>query len=98
MSDLSRWLGRWTDGAPAALRTRLMDVLARQPDRAPPPERLARAAGEALEASIAAAGRTGALDLLVADALVTLALLYEAHVRPADLAALARTIRLRPLP
>jgi hypothetical protein len=57
----------------------------------PLPERLAAAGRRALALVEASPGdRASALDLLAADALVTLALLAQAETAPAALAAFAR--------
>ena len=55
--------------------------------------RLADAGGRALAAATAARSRDGALDLLAADALITLALLAAAERDPAALEQSARMLR-----
>ena len=57
------------------------------------PEALARAGGRALERVLAQAGdRSVALDLLAADALVTLALLAQSETSPERLGDFAATV------
>jgi hypothetical protein len=89
---LRAWLDDHTIGAPAALRER---VIAHVGGRDGPPEEVLAAAGlEALRASLAAPGdRSVALDLLAADALVTLSLQAGAERDPAGLDALARRLQ-----
>lgn len=87
------WVERRTAGAPAALHARVRQWLRAAPED-PWPERLARAAGAALDRVIAGSGdRAVALDLLAADALVTLALEAQADEDPARLEAFARRMR-----
>lgn len=58
------------------------------------PERLATAARGALDAALArTADRGAALDLLAADALVTLALAAQVETGPTELARFARGLR-----
>jgi hypothetical protein len=81
------WIGRETSGAPATLRGR---VLEHHGGADPTPDALARGGQRALARVL---GRTGdrsvALDLLAADALVTLALLAQAQAAPERLGAFA---------
>lgn len=91
MTDLD-WVASRTVGAPDALRRRTHDFLVEAGD-APLPRRLALAAQAALERATAARSRDGALDLLAADALITLALLAAAERDPAGLEAEARALR-----
>jgi hypothetical protein len=86
------WLARQLEGAPGdlAARTTLFaaDALHGAPDA------LALAGGRALGAAIRQASeRQAALDLLAADALVTLALAAQAERDPAALEAFARALR-----
>ena len=84
-----RWFEEQSAGSPAPLRERAAHYLAgcREPELA---ERLAGAANDALSAALAHSGdRSGALDLLVADALITLALKARALADPQDLARFA---------
>ena len=88
------WLeARLADG-PAALSARTREFIAAAAPVEPFPERLVEAGRAALARAIAApADRRSALDLLAADALVTLALAAQAELDPARLAAFARSIR-----
>jgi len=88
------WFGQHAAGAPSVLRERAARFLDAEPDHAPSPERLAGAARRALAAVLAGTGdRSVALDLLAADALVTLALLAKAQQEPAGLARFAASLR-----
>jgi hypothetical protein len=92
----SAWLDRQTRSAPAALRARVQRHLTATgaPDATDPtPDALAAAGRRALEQVLAHTGdRTVALDLLAADALVTLALLAQAQRDPARLARFAAEV------
>lgn len=80
------WFADRTDGAPMALRIRAERYFT---NTAPGdlPGRLAGAGQAALEAAMSdAAGRAAALDLLAADALITLALLAASERNPGALA------------
>lgn len=78
------WLNEQCRDAPEALRERALHYLAGR--AGPLPDRLAGAARAALEAVLARPGdRSVALDLLAADALVTLALKAQAAGAPASL-------------
>jgi hypothetical protein len=80
------WLERETARAPEALRGRVRHHLAGAGAAHPTPEALARSGREVLERVLAHGGdRSVALDLLAADALVTLALLAQAQVSPETL-------------
>jgi hypothetical protein len=89
---IADWLEQHTSQAPAALRERVTQLAL-------------RASGDSLPATLAAAGenalrgvlacpgdRTAALDLLAADALVTLALLAQAETGPERLEQFATSI------
>lgn len=90
---MSDWLEERTAGAPERLRSRVGEHLAAT-GAADDPADLAAAGEAALAAAIAAgASRAGALDLLAADALITLALLAAAERDPARLGATARALR-----
>ena len=93
---LSGWLAGRTGRAPDALRRRVHRHLADlggSPTDDPTPEALADAGRGALTQVLAHAGdRTVALDLLAADALVTLALLAQAQRNPARLAGFAAEV------
>jgi hypothetical protein len=92
----SAWLDHHTGRAPEALRERVRRHLARStPTSAadPAPETLAVAGGVALEQVLGHPGdRSVALDLLAADALVTLALLAQAQRDPGRLAEFAAEV------
>lgn len=78
------WLARHTAQAPEALRARVLEYAARS--AGPVPEALAAAGRAALRRVLEHPGdRSVALDLLAADALITLALLAQAETRPAEL-------------
>lgn len=87
------WLTAHTAGAPERLRARVLS----HHEAATDPSaigRLAEAGERALGAAMAAgADRAAALDLLAADALITLALLHAAERDPATLAAQAASLR-----
>jgi hypothetical protein len=79
------WLDRHTSQAPEALRARVRQYLD-SPAGDASPEALAAAGARALDRVLGHAGdRTVALDLLAADALVTLALLAQAQHAPGGL-------------
>lgn len=93
-ADLAWFAGRST-GAPDLLRVRAGDYVRDVAD-AEGVARLAAAGSRALAAAIAAGeDRAAALDLLAADALITMALLAQAEREPAELGAVARALRLR---
>ena len=93
MTTLADWVDQHTAGAPAALRTRVREhALAARPAE-PLPAALALAGREALDRVVAHPGdRSVALDLLAADALITLALLAQAQRAPDQLGAFATSI------
>ncbi len=87
------WFAARTDGAPDALRVRSERFFAAAAD-GDMGGRLAAAAQRALEESMTfGAGRAAALDLLAADALITLALLAHAERDPAHLGDMAASLR-----
>ncbi|HKU62187.1 MAG TPA: hypothetical protein VJQ44_13270 [Gemmatimonadales bacterium] len=92
----SGWLDGRTGRAPEVLRRRVQQHLADTGTGAmddPTPEALAAAGRRALEQVLAHAGdRTVALDLLAADALVTLALLAQAERSPGELERFAAEV------
>ena len=93
MTDAVRWFREQSAGAPAALRARAEFYLQRQPDHPEPAAVLASAARDALAATLARPGsRAVALDLLAADALVTLALKARAATDPAGLGGFAEEL------
>ncbi|HEU4698125.1 MAG TPA: hypothetical protein VFS40_03030 [Gemmatimonadales bacterium] len=96
---LAEWLDRHTGDAPAALRARVRARALAAAGAAEPgapadaATTLARAGLETLDAVTRRAGdRSVALDLLAADALVTLALLARAETAPAELGAFAAAL------
>ena len=96
VTDAVRWFRAQSDGAPAALRDRALVYLERQPEHPDRASALAAAARDALGATLASPGdRAVALDLLAADALVTLALKARAMTRPAELGGFAAELAAR---
>lgn len=91
----AEWFTNHTTGAPAQLRRQVVAYLEAMPAGLLS-DRLA-AAGNAALHTATAAGRTraAAIDLLAADALITLALLATAERSPATLAAAAAELRQR---
>jgi hypothetical protein len=91
------WVLEHTAGAPEVLRARVLDWVRTSGPAAEDDATetvLAHAAVGALRAVLnAAPNRAAALDLLAADALVTLALLARAERDPAALVAWARQLR-----
>ena len=86
---LADWLDRRTHRAPAALRSRVLEYAAQGED-GDPPAALAAAGRRALDRVLAHPGdRSVALDLLAADALITLALLAKAEQQPEHLGTFA---------
>ena len=95
MTVVAEWLERHTASAPLPLRARVLDHALATPVADTLPAVLARAGREALEQVVQHPGdRSVALDLLAADALITLALLAQAQDAPAELGAFAAS-RLR---
>ena len=93
MTVLAEWLERHTASAPLPLRARVLDHAFATPGADKLPAVLARAGREALEQVVQHPGdRSVALDLLAADALITLALLAQAQDAPAELGAFAASI------
>lgn len=91
---MSDWLDRHTGKAPAALRECVRRHLAAVAANGSEAETLARASRHALRfvASHPEGGRSIALDLLAADALITLALLAQAQADPDSLEAFASAL------
>jgi hypothetical protein len=90
---LSAWVERHTSEAPAALRARVLEHVAAADGQPTVPVALAGAAQEALDQVLTHPGdRSVALDLLAADALVTLALLAQAESAPEQLSEFAGSI------
>jgi hypothetical protein len=93
VSGLADWLDRHTARAPTELRARVHGYALGIRPAEPLPLALAAAGRAALERVVAHPGdRSVALDLLAADALVTLALLAQAQRAPDQLAAFATSI------
>ncbi len=87
------WLERETARAPEALRNRVRHSVAGNRQEDVTPKALAEAAGRALDRVLARPGnRSVALDLLAADALVTLALLAQAQTSPDRLGDFAAAV------
>jgi hypothetical protein len=87
------WLDRHTSRAPAALRARVREHLGAVPDGDPTPAQLAAAGRRALDRVLSRDGdRSVALDLLAADALLTLALLAQAQREPGALGEFATAV------
>jgi hypothetical protein len=93
VTALPHWLDRHTAAAPPALRARVRErALAVRTDE-PLPAALALAGREALERVVTHPGdRSVALELLAADALITLALLAQAQTAPGELGAFAASV------
>lgn len=90
---LAVWLDRHTAAAPPALRRRVREYALAESSDGPVAEALARAGSRALDQVAAHPGdRSVALDLLAADALITLALLAQAETTPAELDAFATSL------
>ena len=97
LSAAAGWLDSHTRAAPAALRRRVLEHVARAPAGSGEVAALAAAAEDALDRVVSRPGdRSVALDLLAADGLITLALLRQAELDPGGLAALARALTDRP--
>lgn len=93
VTEAVRWFREESAGAPAALRARAEVYLVRQPEHPDRAAMLASAARDALAATLARPGdRAVALDLLAADALVTLALKARAASNPEGLGAFAEEL------
>ncbi len=98
MSALLTWVEQRSRAAPAALRARALEYVRKNP-AGPAPAALANAASCALaEVEQHPGDRSAALDLLAADALITLALLAQAEQEPEGLAELAGSLLDEALP
>ncbi len=87
------WLIERTDGAPERLRTRVLHYVALVEATSFHSSDLASAGAQALEyVTSHSVGREVALDLLAADALVTLALLSVAEQDPTRLQGFSRSL------
>jgi hypothetical protein len=94
LNDSLVWFADRSEGAPGALRERAAAFVQQVEDQPDPSRRLARAAMDALTAALERpTDRASALDLLAADALLTLALLRQAETQPAALASFAADLR-----
>lgn len=95
MSEVVTWAERHTKDAPQFLRARVVALVSMA--TLPPgnvPERLAFAGRRALESVCKHPGdRTVALDLLAADALITMALLAQAELDPTQLGDFAERLQ-----
>jgi hypothetical protein len=90
---LSRWLAQRTAQAPPLLRDRVLDHASQISDAVSPVEQLALASERVLAIVEEHPGdRTVALDLLAADALITLTLLAQAESNPAELGSFAERL------
>jgi len=88
---LEEWVDRHTTRAPAALRDRVRALVGT--GSGSPPEAMAAAGQAALERVLSHPGdRSAALDLLAADALITLALLAQAETAPDRLEEFATSV------
>jgi hypothetical protein len=86
VTEAAAWFAARTTGAPPALRARAAEYLEQVPRGVAPASRLAAAARLALTGVLGRGReRSAALDLLTADALLTLALLAQAEAAPAAL-------------
>lgn len=91
--ELQRWLEARTAAAPPVLRERVLEHAAAVDDALPLAERLALASERVLAIVEEHPGdRSIALDLLAADALITLTLLAQAESTPAELGAFAERL------
>jgi hypothetical protein len=89
----SEWLLQHTSAGPARLRARVMECWENTSGAGPLAERLAEAGRRALAGVLAHPGdRDAALDLLAADALITLALLARAEDAPEELGSFAAAL------
>jgi hypothetical protein len=89
------WVRQHTAGAPARLRRQVEAYFDAEPSGGLS-DRLATAGDAALHAATSAGStRAAAIDLLAADALITLALLVAAERAPATLADVAAELRQR---
>lgn len=90
---LDRWLAGKTSQGPSALRDRVLEHASAVGDAASPPDRIALAAERVLAIVEEHPGdRTIALDLLAADALITLALLAQTEIAPEQLGGFAESL------
>ncbi len=93
LSATLAWVDRHSAAAPPVLRARVRELAAGVPEGASIADTLAEAGRRTLAAVARHPGdRSAALDLLAADALVTLALLAQAEAAPGDLHRFARGV------
>jgi hypothetical protein len=93
VTAVARWLDRHTGSAPAPLRDRVRAKALARDSAGSIAHTLAEAGWDSLGQVLAHAGdRSAALDLLAADALVTLALLAQAEADPEQLAEFAASL------
>ncbi len=93
MSEVEEFLNRWTCGAPAPLRERVLARARSAAGRESLASTLAGAAQELLTEVIRHPGdRSVALDLLASDAMITLALLAQAEAEPEHLGEFAASL------
>ncbi len=98
-SMVGAWLDRHSAAAPEALRARVRHYAAPVGERSDVAAALAAAGDAALESVLGhPGGRSVALDLLAADALVTLGLLAQAESAPERLGAFAEGLLRMHLP
>ncbi len=89
----AEWLTAHIEGGPLRLRDRVREHAAASTDGGTPAEQIALAAERVLAIVEEHPGDRGiALDLLAADALITLALLAQAETAPGDLGAFAERL------
>jgi hypothetical protein len=89
---MADWLDQHTSQAPTVLRARIKEYALQAPGDSLP-HVLAAAGRSALDQALSHSGdRSAALDLLAADALITLALLAQAETRPDHLEEFATSV------
>lgn len=92
-TGIARWLAERTARGPGVLRARVLEHAAAVGDLETPAERIALAAERVLAIVEEHPGdRSIALDLLAADALITLALLAQAERAPEQLGQFAESL------
>ena len=92
VNSVRDWFAAESEGAPPVLRERSAGYLTGR-GTLDPADDLAAAAQDALRTSLTHRGREAALDLLAADALVTLALKARATLDPGGLRDFAARLR-----
>ncbi len=94
VNPAGEWLRARAAGSPPDLQARVRAHLDQAPAASDPAVQLGDAGLGALRATLASPGdRAAALDLLAADALVTLALLVRAETDPGSLGGFAVSLR-----